>query len=79
MRLRNLSVLCYANGFTLWAYKDSSDLLATVTSPHFLGDAADMLSVGDMVLLAAADGGTVRMVAHIQHGTQPHVLTVPLS
>jgi len=57
--IRNLSVLAYANGFTLWHYKAGKDRLETVARPNFFADAADMLAVGDMIMVSAADGARI--------------------
>ncbi|HEY2132874.1 MAG TPA: hypothetical protein VGH36_07860 [Acetobacteraceae bacterium] len=61
--IRNLSVLAYANGFTLWHYKAGSDPLDQVQTQDFFADAADMLAEGDMMMISAADGGRVLCVA----------------
>jgi hypothetical protein len=45
----NLSVLAYANGFTLWHYTTTDTAATTDTTGYFNG-AADMLRVGDMIL-----------------------------
>ena len=45
---RNLSVLAYANGFTLWHYTSADDF-AAVTSPGYFNTAADMLRQGDEI------------------------------
>jgi hypothetical protein len=55
--LRNLSVLAYANGFTLWHYKAGSDDQRCVGRPGFFKEAGDMLTPGDMVMVSAVDGG----------------------
>ncbi len=55
--LRNLSVLAYANGFTLWHYKAPGERQASVMRRGYFNDAGDMLAVGDMILLSASDGG----------------------
>jgi hypothetical protein len=60
--LRNLSVLAYANGFTLWHYK-SGDKLSTATAKGYFADAADLLAAGDMVMLSAAEGGKIATIA----------------
>jgi predicted alpha/beta hydrolase len=57
--IRNLSVLAYAQGFTLWHYKAGTDHLADVTLPGFFDDAADMLTGGDMLMVCAIDGGNI--------------------
>ena len=74
--IRNLSVLAYANGFTLWHYKSGKDRLSTVSSSNYFADASDMLTGGDMVMITAADGGTVRMIASAD---VDFVSTVPMS
>jgi hypothetical protein len=61
--IRNLSVLAYANGFTLWHYKAGPDPLEEIETDDFFADAADMLAEGDMMMISAADGGRVLCVA----------------
>jgi hypothetical protein len=43
----NLSVLAYANGFTLWHYRT---LDASIDGPGYFDDAADFLRAGDIIL-----------------------------
>ena len=61
--LRNLSVLAYAQGFTLWHYRAAAAPMARTAAPGFFNPAADMIAAGDMVLVSAADGGRVLFVA----------------
>ncbi|MBN8875100.1 MAG: hypothetical protein J0H67_19865 [Rhodospirillales bacterium] len=67
--IRNLSVLAYANGFTLWHYKAGKDRLETVGDDDFFADAADMLAVGDMVMVSALDGARLMSIALAAPGT----------
>jgi hypothetical protein len=60
--VRNLSVLAYAQGFTLWHYAGKADRLEDTTQPGFFDPAADLLSGGDMMLISARDGGGARLV-----------------
>jgi outer membrane protein assembly factor BamB len=60
--LRNLSVLAYANGFTLWHYKSANDNQKIVGLPGYFGEAGDMLSAGDIVIISAPEGGQVLCV-----------------
>ena len=46
---KNLSVLAYANGFTLWHYSTTDPANSTDTAGYF-NSASDMLRVGDMIL-----------------------------
>ena len=61
LAIRNLSVLAYANGFTLWHYKAGRDSLASIASDGFFSAAADMLSTGDILMVTSPDGA--RMLA----------------
>lgn len=61
--LRNLSVLAYANGFTLWHYKAGNDNLAQAANPGYFADAADLLTEGDMVMLTGTEGGRIAAIA----------------
>lgn len=54
---KNLSVLAYANGFTLWHYA-TIDLASDVDSSGYFNEAADMLRKGDMVLANVDTDGT---------------------
>jgi hypothetical protein len=60
--LRNLSVLAYANGFTLWLYRSPGDGHARVAAPDFFEDAGDMLAAGDLLMVSASDGGRMLCV-----------------
>jgi len=46
---RDLSVLAYANGFTLWHYT-TIDTALTVDTAGYFNAATDMVRVGDMVM-----------------------------
>ncbi len=74
--IRNLSVLAYANGFTLWHYKAGKERLEAVTATNFFADGADMLAVGDMIMVSAADGARIICVTMADIET---VTTAPLA
>ncbi len=63
--VRNLSVIAYANSFTLWHYKGDDADIATITAPGFFVPAVDMLARGDMILVTARDAGKVLFVAEV--------------
>lgn len=46
---KDLSVLSYANGFTLWHYVTANSA-TDVNGPGYFNDAAHMLRTGDMIL-----------------------------
>lgn len=54
---KDLSVLAYANGFTLWHYK-TTDTASDVDTSGYFDDAADMLRVGDMIVANVDTDGT---------------------
>jgi hypothetical protein len=74
--IRNLSVLAYANGFTLWHYKSGKDTLEDIAAANYMADAADMLTAGDMVMASASDGARIMCVTLADLET---VVTAPLS
>ena len=74
--IRNLSVLAYANGFTLWHYKSGKDTLDAVGGGNYLADASDMLTAGDLIMLTASDGARIMCVTLADLET---VVTAPLS
>ncbi len=72
--VRNLSVLAYAQGFTLWHYKAVNAPLARAAGDGFFDDAADMLAPGDMLMISAADGGRMLFVTRAQGGVRTAAL-----
>jgi hypothetical protein len=54
---KTLSVLGYANGFTLWHYT-TPDVAATVDTTGYMNGACDLLRVGDFIFANTATGGT---------------------
>jgi hypothetical protein len=66
--LRNLSVLAYANGFTLWHYKATADAPAAIGAPGYFNGAGDMLTAGDFVMVSAPGGGRMLCVVPNTNG-----------
>ena len=56
---KNLSVLAYANGFTLWHYT-TPDTAAAVDTAGYFNTAAEMLRIGDMILANVETGGAMK-------------------
>jgi hypothetical protein len=54
---KTLSVLGYANGFTLWHYT-TPDAAAAVDSSGYMNAASDLLRIGDFIFANTATGGT---------------------
>jgi len=55
--VKNLSVLAYAHGFTLWLYT-TADTAAAVNAPGYFNSANDMVRVGD-IMLANTDTSSI--------------------
>lgn len=78
--IRNLSVLAYAQGFTLWHYRAHLPTLAgglvpqasaaEVTAPGFFDAAADMLATGDMLLVSTPEAGRLLYVTDTRGGVR---------
>lgn len=50
-----LSILAYANGFTLWHYRTEDELVLVKLSQYF-SPASDMLHTGDAIMCNASNG-----------------------
>jgi len=59
---KDLSVLAYANGFTLWHYTTATDAAAAVDTTGYFNDAADMLRVGDIIIANVSGGAGLFLV-----------------
>ena len=59
---KNLSVIAYANGFTLWHYV-TPDTKATVVASGYFNDIKTLLNVGDIIHVNASDGTMSRAIA----------------
>lgn len=51
-----LSVVAYADGFTLWRYRGVADTQAAIAAAGYFVPAAHMMRAGDVVIAAASDG-----------------------
>lgn len=63
LTLRNLSVLAYANGFTLWHYRAGDEPLAMLDSDEFFGAAADLVAPGDILMASGTQGARIGAIA----------------
>ena len=78
--IRNLSVLAYAQGFTLWHYRANLPTLAgtlvpparaeEVEAPGFFDPARDMLAQGDMLLVSTPEAGRLLFVTATEGGVR---------
>ena len=61
---RNLSVIAYANGFTLWHYK-TNDTIAELQDPTYFARVAVLMNAGDIIIINCGDGAHFRQVKTI--------------
>lgn len=62
---RNLSVLAYAQGFTLWHYRAPDLLPAHAVEGRGYFDGCDMIAQGDLVLASGAEGFSILFAARV--------------
>ncbi|MDR1071443.1 MAG: hypothetical protein LBL21_02270 [Rickettsiales bacterium] len=58
---KNLSVVAYANGFTMWHYA-GSEALATISASGFFNGVASLMNTGDIVIANGSDTTGIRKV-----------------
>ena len=59
---KNLSVIAYANGFTLGHYSANETLTAITTAGYFDG-VKTLMNTGDIVIINASDNTSIKKVA----------------
>ena len=69
----DLSVLAYANNFTLWHYTTED---TAVTDAGYFNNAADMVRVNDLIITSLDTGDTPSTVFYIVTGNADGVVTV---
>ena len=65
---RNLSVLVYANGFTLWHYT-TEDTIAEVEDPSYFTRVWTLMNAGDIIIVNCDDGAYFRQIKTIASET----------
>ena len=73
MKLSDLSVLAYANNFTLWHYKTDD---AVVTTSNYFDSAADMVNPNDLIIATVDTDGTPATQFYIVSAVSGGVVTV---
>ena len=58
---KNLSVIAYANGFTLWNYA-AAETMATIGASGYFDDVKTLMNTGDMVIINASDATSIKTV-----------------
>ncbi len=60
---KNLSVIAYANGFTLWHYVGTAETMATITASGYFNSVKTLMNNGDIVIINASDNTSIKKVA----------------
>lgn len=63
IKIRDLSVLAYTNGFTLWHYKSHVDTVDTIQEPGYFLDVFDIIKEGDMIMVTAVNGSCILAIS----------------
>ncbi len=63
-KTNNLSVLAYANGFTLWHYKTTDTKAVTMASTYF-ADMSKVINANDFIFINASDQSVIAAVSAV--------------
>ena len=58
---KNLSVIAYANGFTMWHYV-GSELLATISAAGYFNSISNLMNSGDVIIVNGSDTTGLRKI-----------------
>ena len=58
---KNLSVIAYANGFTLWHYAEN-EKIATITASGYFNDLKTLMNTGDVIIINGSDSTSIKKV-----------------
>jgi hypothetical protein len=58
---KNLSVIAYANGFTLWHYS-AAETLSTITANGYFNNVKTLMNIGDIVMINASDNTAIKKI-----------------
>ena len=71
---KNLSVIAYANGFTLWHYC-ASETLSTIAANGYFNSVKTLINIGDIIIINASDSTAIKQI----NITELNVTTVALA
>lgn len=58
---KNLSVIAYANGFTLWHYSAAETMTAITTAGYF-NNVKSLMNAGDVVIINSSDNTAIKKI-----------------
>lgn len=71
---KNLSVIAYANGFTLWHYKEDATL-ATITASGYFSSLKNLMNTGDIILINGSNGSAIKVITVTESGVTVDALS----
>lgn len=71
---KNLSVIAYANGFTLWHYS-AIETLATIAANGYFNNVKTLMNIGDIIIINASDNTAIKKI----NITEQNVTTIALA
>ncbi|MBO5833333.1 MAG: hypothetical protein J6R22_00015 [Alphaproteobacteria bacterium] len=71
---KNLSVIAYANGFTLWHYS-ANETLATIAANGYFNSVKTLMNIGDIIIINGSDSTAIKQI----NITELNVTTVALA
>ena len=71
---KNLSVIAYANGFTLWHYS-APETMAVISANGYFNSVKTLMNIGDIVIINASDNTAIKKI----NVTQTNVTTGALA
>lgn len=71
----NLSVLAYANNFTLWHYTTAD---SSITTTGYFNNAVDMLRLNDLLIVQTSTGGIPATKFYIVTGNDGSTVTLTI-
>ena len=60
---KNLSVIAYANGFTLWHYA-AAEKMDTISAAGYFDSVKTLMNVGDVIIINGSDNTAFKTVSY---------------
>lgn len=58
---KNLSVIAYANGFTLWHYS-AAETMSTISATGYFNSVKSLMNIGDIIIINASDNTLIKKI-----------------
>ena len=68
------SFFAYANGFTLWHYKEDATL-ATITASGYFSCLKNLMNTGDIILINGSNGSAIKVITVTESGVTVDALS----